>query len=213
MYYIISFDFSELLLLYNIPARITPHSPDITLPIIIGTIKLLSKAIVKARCPPKVKAADTAKAEFRTMPFLSILFITPKVDTLVTIVPRKDTVEVSLIFNFEPNNDIGFLRILDKTNIRGKAPERVTQALAQMKAASSKVPKLEFTVIFVRNVKIESASPTMAIALIINPNTEKHLMQKFGKNIKRSTRTSQKSKNANLRCNGKCYPRTKKRII
>ncbi len=127
--------------IYKIPAKSTAHTPEIILPTIIGIIKLLSKVIVKAKCPPKVNAADTAKAELSTVPFLSILFITPKVETLVTRVPRKDTADVSLILSFEPNEVKGFLSVLDKTNIRGKAPERVTQALAQINAAFSNVPK------------------------------------------------------------------------
>ena len=61
----------------------------------------------------------------------------------------------------------GLLSNFDTTNISGKAPDNVTHALTQIKAAFSNVSKCSHTGIFVRNVNTAHASPIIATHRII----------------------------------------------
>ena len=123
--------------------------------------------IVSAKWPPKVNAADTAKAEFSTTPYLFIFSIELKVVALVTSVERKEKADNESTPIFLPIFSKGLLSNLETTNIRGKAPDSVTQALAQMNAAFSKLSKYLHISIFVIKVNIAQARPSIAIHLMI----------------------------------------------
>ena len=150
----------------------------------MGVTKVLSKTIVKARWEPKTKDAETAKAEFSIMPFLSILLITPKVVAFVTNVPKNANADILLTPIFEPNLPKGLSKTFEIININGKVPERVTHALAQTKAAFSNVSKCGLISILVKNVNTEHTNPTIPKNLIKFPKTVKHLMQMSGIKIR-----------------------------
>ena len=122
---------------------------------------------MNARCPPSANDAETAKALLSTRPFLFILSATPKVDALVTTLPRSAIAEILFIPTKEPSLFKGLLSNFETINIKGSAPERVTQALAQTNAAFSKVSKLGLISIFVRKVNTAQTRPIIEMVFIM----------------------------------------------
>ena len=108
--------------------------PEMSFAIIIGKVyaPLVSLyAIVNARCPPKVNAAEIANAELIIVPRRSISLSHSKVGVLETIVVSNPIVLVSLTLSFLPSRARGFFSSFDTIYIKGNAPESTIAAFTQ----------------------------------------------------------------------------------